>query len=292
MVRAGGNLLFSVNDLVELMEKESVHIYVMYPAAYENDFNEVIGSFENIILKIDLFSGNNDMRHEMEANHIHESFQPDNNEQPQILSFGSYEEIKKKIGKNLRSSIKSKGLNQASAASILGISDAAISNIINGNTSLKIESVAMIEARLGIKKEELLHGIKWDEQAYSDQKSIEDSAPLDEALNKIIGAISRISKEDENNHLAGVVSSIERISGKIGIESTKIILGEIEQLMRKLLNTVDFPKVWFVEEYINLLDNITKVFTSYKPGYETSMKRILDLLDYMQYQNKKNKDHD
>ncbi|MCY9658495.1 helix-turn-helix transcriptional regulator [Paenibacillus chondroitinus] len=292
MLRVGGNLLLSVNDLVELMKKESAHIYVMYPAAYENDFNGVIGSFENIILKIDLFSGNNDMRHEMEANHIHELFQADNNEQPQILSFGTYEEIKKDIGKNLRASLKKRGLSQANAASILGISDAAISNIINGSTSIKIETVAMIEARLGIKRDELFHGIKWDEQAYSDQYSDKDAAPLDEALNKIIVAITRISKEDENNHLNSIVSSIERISDKIGIENTNIILGKIETLTKRLLNPEDFPTAWFVEEYINLLENITKVFTSYKPGYETSMKRILDFLNYLQYQNKKNKDHD
>lgn len=82
---------------------------------------------------------------------------------PQMNLFGTYDSLRKAIGQHVKEQLAAQGLMQKDAAEILGISSSALSQIINGDVSLTLETLLMMAKKLNIRVEDILQDLEWDE---------------------------------------------------------------------------------------------------------------------------------
>ncbi|WP_261381435.1 helix-turn-helix domain-containing protein [Paenibacillus cremeus] len=298
MIRIGENLLFSVADLQGL-EISNCKLYMLLPATFENDLLKMAEMFKVIILEVENLSGSNHDRPESQLFIGMDTLDNDDvnySTEEGMFSFGSYPEVRKKIGSNLRAALKKKGLTQAKAAKALGISAAAMSNLVKGDTSLKTETVAMIKSRLDIDRDVLFRGVRWDDNAYENNNGTATEVEVDSDMESLISVVSNIDQKHDRNVLKNVLKNLIKTADLIGIDNTNSILNEIFALIKRgndhnrdadqLFDT----NYWFIEEYTHLLSQISKSITSYPPGVQTTMSTISQYIDFIIAQNKKQRE--
>ncbi|UOK62216.1 helix-turn-helix domain-containing protein [Paenibacillus sp. OVF10] len=218
----------------------------------------------------------------------------------EVFSFGSYPELQQKVGSNLRQQLADKGILQKEAAKALGISDSAMSQIINGQVSLNIESLLMIQAKLNISLKDIIQNIKWDMDNFAASNPLSVPAEQSELMDwtpfrKIMDDLMKQYSEAE---LKSLLRKLAMLSDKIDKDYISQPIKELDSLLKQdELHQEDEDKGFKVDNevlvsYQHIIEQLRKALTSYPAGIQTTLNDISEYLDFIIYRNKNHKQAD
>ncbi|MGO4732153.1 helix-turn-helix domain-containing protein [Paenibacillus sp. 2KB_22] len=218
----------------------------------------------------------------------------------EVFSFGSYPELQRNVGRNLKQQLADQGITQKEAAQRLGITDSAMSQIINGQVSLNIESLLMIQAKLGISLEDITQNIKWDMDSFAasnplsvpaNQSELMDWSPFRKIMNDLL-------KQYSETELKSLLRKLAKLSDKIDKDYISKPIKELDTLLKQdSLHQEDQDKGFKVDDslletYQHIIEQLRKALTSYPAGIETTLNDISVYLDFIIKRNKNHKQAD
>lgn len=279
----------------KILDEIEDELYIMYPHSYKSHMKEELQQFRLIrrsgkrelimgSMEVILSAVNKDMRRST----------------AEVFSFGSYPELQQKVGSNLRQQLADKGILQKEAAKALGISDSAMSQIINGQVSLNIESLLMIQAKLNISLKDIIQNIKWDMDNFAASNPLSVPAEQSELMDwtpfrKIMDDLMKQYSEAE---LKSLLRKLAMLSDKIDKDYISQPIKELDSLLKQdELHQEDEDKGFKVDNevlvsYQHIIEQLRKALTSYPAGIQTTLNDISEYLDFIIYRNKNHKQAD
>ncbi len=299
MQRIDDSYIFTIKELQQLMIHNDVNIVVTFSPDKYHEFLENIVYFDDIALHVSAVVPDNDKMFQPQNEII--SLHPVNSlpiPSLDVFTFGTYPEIRQNIGVNVRTAINKRGLTQSAAAKALGISTGTMSNIINGTSSIKAETLAMLEERLKIKHEEILSGVDWSDEDYKlgGGDAVDPKVDRSPQIAIVLQAALKLIKDTEDyTKLVSLMKIMNRMLKRIDIDQIEQLMKQLEKFIHKLLEEdravvpieEQIPAKWLLPELIHVIGSLQKALMTYKIGYETTMQRVSDNLEFIIYLNNK-----
>ncbi|SCX81164.1 Helix-turn-helix [Paenibacillus polysaccharolyticus] len=283
------------SEFKKVLEEIEDELYIMYPHSLQDHITtgpQQLRVFRRHEKRQHIIG---DMKVLLSA--VNEGIRRSNSE---VFSFGSYPELQRNVGRNLKQQLADQGITQKEAAQRLGITDSAMSQIINGQVSLNIESLLMIQAKLGISLEDITKNIKWDMDSFAasnplsvpaNQSELMDWSPFRKIMNDLL-------KQYSETELKSLLRKLAKLSDKIDKEYISKPIKELDTLLKQdALHQEDEDKGFKVdntvlESYQHIIEQLRKALASYPAGIETTLNDISVYLDFIIKRNKNHKQAD
>ncbi|MBE7682219.1 helix-turn-helix domain-containing protein [Paenibacillus sp. P13VS] len=292
MIQKGEGVILSSTEFRALLDKVNGQLCISLPLYIKNDLDDEEDDWELRVLHIEgMTSSDGDFSDYIKDETV--DFSP-------VFSFGSYPELQRSVGRNLKEQLADKGITQKEAAERLGISDSAMSQIINGQVSLNIESLLMIQAKLNITLEDITENIKWDMDGFAasnplsvpaEQSKLMDWSPFRKIMNDLL-------KQYSETELKSLLRKLAKLSDKIDKDYISNPIKELDTLVKQdALHQEDHDKGFKVddsllESYQHIIEQLRKALTSYPAGIQTTLNDISVYLDFIIHRNKNHKQAD
>ncbi|MCK6075371.1 helix-turn-helix domain-containing protein [Paenibacillus silvae] len=292
MIQKGEGVILSSTEFRALLEKVNGQLHISLPLYIKNNLDDEEDDWELKVLHIEgITSSDEDFSDYIKDETV--DFSP-------IFSFGSYPELQRNVGRNLKQQLADQGITQKEAAQRLGITDSAMSQIINGQVSLNIESLLMIQAKLNISLEDITKNIKWDMDSFAasnplsvpaNQSELMDWSPFRKIMNDLL-------KQYSETELKSLLRKLAKLSDKIDKDYISQPIKELDTLLKQdALHQEDEDKGFKVdntvlESYQHIIEQLRKALASYPAGIETTLNDISVYLDFIIKRNKNHKQAD
>lgn len=282
--------IYSTDELFEILSKNNINLHFAFPASIKENLIHDKEKFRTKILHIGKLSQSiinlEELVTDLEEDDLFSS-------DPNIFSFGSYPEIRKQIGQNMKQQLASLGLTQKEAAQMLGITDSAMSQIINGQISIKVDDLLMIQKKLNVKAEDLIKNVEWDEG----HNVIVPSTPVQKQhdLTDFKKILTDLIEQFDETELKSILRKVDKITREINPENMQGVIDELHALVKQSIqHQSDKDKGfevddYFMESYRYILQQIRKTLSAYPAGITSTLKEISDHLDFLITRNKKQK---
>lgn len=292
MIQKGEGVILSSTEFRALLEKVNGQLHISLPLYIKNNLDDEEDDWELKVLHIEaMTSSDEDFSDYIQDETV--DFSP-------IFSFGSYPELQRNVGRNLKQQLADQGITQKEAAQRLGITDSAMSQIINGQVSLNIESLLMIQAKLNISLEDITKNIKWDMDSFAAsnplsvpavQSDLMDWSPYRKIMNDLL-------KQYSEAELKSLLRKLAKLSDKIDKDYISQPIKELDSLVKQdELHQEDEDKGFEVdnkvlESYQHIIEQLRKALTSYPAGIQTTLNEISEYLNFIIARNKNHKQAD
>ncbi|MGK9251813.1 helix-turn-helix domain-containing protein [Paenibacillus humicus] len=208
-----------------------------------------------------------------------------------IATFGSDSDLRAEIGKRIKGQLAELGLRQNDAATILGITASALSQILSGQVSLTMEELLMMESRLHIKADEVMKGLSW--QAPS--SSLLPMASVGVDIRKVKKEIVLLSERFGESELRLLLRRLIHITDNLDVVHIQTVIGELLTLVNQgKLHEKQMEKGFpvddrLLESFVELIKKLRQALSAYPAGMQKTLEEISEQLDFFIQRNKKHK---